>query len=185
MEINTIVLWNAKRKTQDGPVVLLVMDMVDLSTHANQMGRQPGAGVQQSRILGLSLGLWLTNVQPPGASFPPSVKQWTWSHWFRYGLALTLHESGLFWQELIRWREIQDSCWNRHFPVTHIHSVLWRNISYVINICFCLDSSWNAFGYFVLRLFQLQGHRRSGFLESTLNRWLREIDFQNIFFRWI
>lgn len=44
MEINTIVLWNAKRKTQDGPVVLLVMDMVDLSTHANHMGRQPGAG---------------------------------------------------------------------------------------------------------------------------------------------
>lgn len=44
MEINTKVLWNAKRKTQDGPVVLLVMDMVDLSTHANQMGRQPGAG---------------------------------------------------------------------------------------------------------------------------------------------
>lgn len=44
---------------------------------------QGRASAQQSRILGLSLGLWLTNVQPPGASFSPCVKQWTWSHWFK------------------------------------------------------------------------------------------------------
>lgn len=44
MEINTIVLWNATRKTCRGPVVLLLVGMVGLSAHANQMGRQPGAG---------------------------------------------------------------------------------------------------------------------------------------------
>lgn len=58
-------------------MLLLVMGMVDLSTHANQMGRQPGQrkglgpAVEYSRAFSRVYDL----LQPFGTSVSPSVKE--------------------------------------------------------------------------------------------------------------